>query len=279
MKVSVVTPSFSQSEWLRLCVASVADQEVDSEHIIQDAGSTDGTLDWLREDPRASVFVESDKGMYDAVNRGMRRAGGEILAYLNCDEQYLPGSLEAVIRFFAANPGVDVLFGDVIAVDSQCEYLMHRKMLPPLKWHTRLCQLSTLTCAMFFRRRVIDEWNEFFEPEMRFAGDAEWMLRLIGRGARMASLGRFTSVFACTGENLSHRSEARGELGRFCGRPPLWAALCRPVFVAHHRIRRLLGGAYSQKPFSFDLHVPGQTEGRVRRVVERPSCVWTPGGA
>src|SRR5215467_6301036 len=88
--VSIVTPSYRSSKWLKLCVASVADQAGQVEHIVQDAGSDDGTLEWLPHDKRVKAFVEKDQGMYDAVNRGLNRAAGDVLAYLNCDEQYLP---------------------------------------------------------------------------------------------------------------------------------------------------------------------------------------------
>src|SRR5271155_3382250 len=104
MRFSVVTPSFRQSQWLKLCVASVADQGVEVEHIVQDACSDDGTLDWLLTDPRVKAFSEKDAGMYDAVNRGLRRASGQILSYLNCDEQYLPGALQAVGDYFERHP-------------------------------------------------------------------------------------------------------------------------------------------------------------------------------
>ena len=68
---SIVTPSFRNSAWLKLCIASVADQRgVAVEHIVQDAGSDDGTQDWLRTDSRVQAFIEPDQGMYDAVNRG-----------------------------------------------------------------------------------------------------------------------------------------------------------------------------------------------------------------
>src|SRR2546423_2958645 len=108
MKISIVTPSFRSSAWLKLCVASVANQTgVDVEHIVQDSQSDDDTQHWLPKDGRVKAFIEKDKGMYDAVNRGWRRASGEILAYLNCDEQYLPGALQAVEQFFQANPGTD----------------------------------------------------------------------------------------------------------------------------------------------------------------------------
>ena len=114
MKFSIITPSFRGGQWLKLCLASVADQGVELEHIVQDSCSDDGTQDWLPNDTRVKAFIEKDHGMYDAVNRGLRRSDGEILAYLNCDEQYLPGALCAVERFFAANPEVDVAFGDAV---------------------------------------------------------------------------------------------------------------------------------------------------------------------
>ena len=105
MKLSIVTPSFRHSDWLRLCVASVADQAgVEVEHIVQDAQSDDGTQEWLAQDRRVRAYFEKDQGMYDAINRGWRRATGEILAYLNCDEQYLPGGLRAVEEFFRQQP-------------------------------------------------------------------------------------------------------------------------------------------------------------------------------
>ena len=87
VRISIVTPSFRNSDWLKLCVASVADQVgVEVEHIVQDALSDDGTQEWLARDRRVQAYFEKDAGMYDAVNRGWRRSKGEILAYLNCDE-------------------------------------------------------------------------------------------------------------------------------------------------------------------------------------------------
>src|SRR6516164_1893097 len=109
MKFSIVTPSFRNSDWLKICIASVADQQgAEFEHIVQDAGSDDGTEKWLAQDRRVKAFIEKDAGMYDAVNRGYRRATGDILAYLDCDEQYLPGALMSVHEFFEQRPHIEV---------------------------------------------------------------------------------------------------------------------------------------------------------------------------
>ena len=130
MQCSIITPSFRSSRWLRLCLPSVADQCAPHEHIVQDAGSDDGTLDWLPRDPRVRAYVEKDRGMYDAVNRGYRRAAGEILSYLNCDEQYLPGALDKVRGYFQAHPEVDVLFGDCLVVNADGSYRCERRQRP-----------------------------------------------------------------------------------------------------------------------------------------------------
>lgn len=136
MLFSIVTPSFRHSEWLKLCIASVADQAgVELEHIVQDACSDDATRDWLPHDRRVHAFIEKDAGMYDAVNRGYRRARGDILAYLNCDEQYLPGALRSVRNFFEQNPAVEVALAGTIIVDANGQYICHRPSLKPIATH------------------------------------------------------------------------------------------------------------------------------------------------
>jgi glycosyltransferase involved in cell wall biosynthesis len=205
MDFSIVTPSFRNSQWLKLCIASVADQQgVEFEHIVQDAGSDDGTLDWLLRDSRVKVFVEKDRGMYDAVNRGFRRAQGQLLAYINCDEQYLPGALRKVKEFFGRNPQVEVVFGDCIVVDDRGRYLCERRALTPQLLHTwTASSLSFLTAALFLRRQVIDERQLFFSPDLRDVGDSEWTVRLIRSGVTMGVMPEFLSVFTETGQNMN----------------------------------------------------------------------------
>ena len=270
MRVSVITPSFRSSQWLRLCIASVADQQVPAEHIVQDAGSDDGTLDWLPSDNRVRAFVEKDQGMYDAINRGLRRSTGDVLAWLNCDEQYLPGALRAVTGFFEQHPGIDVVFGDVLMVDRACRYLWHRKMQVPLKYHTWTCHLSTLSCATFFRRRVVFDHEDFFDPKLRDVGDGEWMLRLLKRGVPMATLGRFTSTFTQTGANMSAAPNARREARELLLHAPAWARAAKPLLILHHRLRRLAGGMYSQPPFSYEIYSLESPEKRQLHQVRHP---------
>ena len=108
MKFSIITPSFRNSNWLKLCIASVADQQgVEFEHIVQDSCYDDGTQDWLPHDSRVKAFIEKDGGMYDAVNRGYRRAAPDVMRRLNALEEFVDPS-EYYIRttpLFEAPPG------------------------------------------------------------------------------------------------------------------------------------------------------------------------------
>ena len=278
---SIITPSFRSSEWLKLCIASVADQGVTLEHIVQDAGSDDGTLDWLPGDPRVKSFVEKDRGMYDAVNRGLGRAQGDILAYLNCDEQYLPGALARVEKYFDAHPEVDLLFGHVVMVGPDGGYLCHRKVQPPLKYHTWTCHLSTLSCATFFRRRVVHDRGFVFDASLRDVGDGEWMVRLLRAGTKMASVDLFTSAFTYTGNNMSAGANARRENRELALSAPAWARTLKPAIILHHRLRRYFLGSYQQQPFSYAVYTrqnPG--ERRVYQVTQPTfRCPWQqPGG-
>ena len=151
---------------------------------------------------------------------------------MNCDEQYLPGALAAVVEFFRTHPQIDVLFGDIIFVNGQGAYIGHRKVQPPLLYHTWTCHLSTLSCATFFRRRVVFADGEFFDPRLRDSGDGEWMVRLLRRRVRMAALGRFTSVFAFTGGNMSQGENARREARGTASHGAAVGALRKTV---HHR--------------------------------------------
>ncbi len=273
MRVSIVTPSFRSSAWLKLCIASVADQPGDVEHIVQDAGSDDGTLEWLMKDRRVRAFVEKDGGMYDALNRGFRRATGQVLGYLNCDEQYLPGALQAVSGFFERYPGVDVVFGDVIMVSTAGDYLWNRKMQVPLKYHTWTCHLSTLSCATFFRRKVFEKYP--FVQTLKDAGDGEWMVRMLRDGVPMATVGAFTSAFTLTGANMSSGANARRENAQLRESAPPFVRHLRPVWIAQHRLRRLVGGMYRQRPLSYQLFTLSSPNRRVSFRVGRPKCTST----
>jgi glycosyltransferase involved in cell wall biosynthesis len=243
-KISIVTPSYRQLSWLKLCAASIADQQgVTFEHIIQDAKTGPELEEWVRKNTSAQLYVERDANMYDGVNRGLRRAQGEICAYLNCDEQYLPGTLRRVADYFEKNPEADVLFGDSIITDPSLNPLAYRRAVLPRRLHTLLCPLSILTCSTFFRRKIVDE-GAFFDTAWKNLGDKSWVLGLLDRGYHLALLSEAMSVFALTETNLSQQSDVPAERARWRkGLSPV-TRLARPLARAGYFLDKWKQGGY-----------------------------------
>jgi GT2 family glycosyltransferase len=277
MSISVITPSLRQSDWLKLCVASVADQGVSAQHIVQDAGSDDGTLGWLLQDDRVCASVERDSGMYDAINRGLRKASGDILSYLNCDEQYLPGILPKVQAYFRDHLDVDVLFTDSIVVNDSGEYICHRKASKPTLLHTLVSgNLSVLTCGCFFRREILDRHGLYFDSSFRVLGDAEWISRMIRSGVRVAVMRAFTSVFTKTGLNLSLSPQASDERQKLQLHAPAWARLAKPLVILAYRAKKALAGHYLQAPFEYSVFTRSSPCTRMSFSVRKPTHRWVP---
>lgn len=274
MKVSVITPSFRNSRWLKLCIASVADQTgVEVEHIIQDACSDDGTQDWLPHDRRVKAIIEKDGGMYDAINRGWQRAGGEVLAQLNCDEQYLPGALASVAGHFQRHPETDILVADTVVVDAEGNFICCRKSLEP--WPGLIWLYNpTITSSIFIHRRVIEKCKLLFDTRWRYLGDAFWMTEAVNRRLNFAVLRRYTSTFADTGENLCLIPAAQREREIKVEMTPAWIRRLRWPLVQLNRTRQLLRGTYRQKPFNYSLYTHASPNQRVDIAVENPTCFW-----
>jgi len=274
MRFTIVTPSFRQSQWLRLCVASIADQRgVEVEHIVQDACSDDGTADWLPKDPRVKAFIEKDRGMYDAVNRGFQRGSGDLLAYLNCDEQYLPGALQRVADYFERHPETDVVFGDVIVTDSAGEYLCSRYALVPRR-SSMWVRFPILTCSLFIRRRVIHEKKILFDTQWRDLGDFFWVKEMVDQGLRLAVLPELTSTFADTGENMNLKPNAIREKQIHWSRAPRWVKLMKIPFVLSYRLRLTLRPPWRVAPFDYSIYTMTSPERRVNLRAAHPTSFW-----
>ncbi len=278
--ISIITPSFHQLDWLKLCAASIADQEgVDVEHIVQDAG-TEGVgnmFEAIRQGPAtprydAKLIIEKDAGMYDAVNRGLAKARGEICGYLNCDEQYLPGALGAVANFFANHPEIEVVFGDVILVDRHARPIAYRRTVLPTLRHVRLAHLNTATCATFFRRRLIQR-GFHFDARWKAIGDVVWVEQLLRAKVRMATLHQPLAAFAFTGHNLGNTSSSAKELATWKGHVR-FNKMRTAAAVIIHRLRKAVAGAYRYRHLDFAIYTPESPRKRQRVIAESVGFGW-----
>jgi len=277
LTISVVTPSYKQPEWLRLCAASVADQSAAGlivEHIVQDSLSGPEIAEALRPFPKAQLVSEKDAGMYDAINRGWEKASGDILCWLNCDEQYLPGALAQVADYFRRHPETEVLFADAFVVDTSGNYSCSRQVLKPLLYHSWICHLGTLSCATFFRRDLVKERGFTLDTRWKSVGDADLLVRLLRARVEMRVLRSYCSVFVDTGENMSLRPIALREMAAIAAEAPRWAQFLRRFWVVLHRVRRMVRGLYRPAPFSADIYTPSSPAQRVHLEITRPTFHW-----
>lgn len=179
-KISIITPSFNRVEMLKVAVQSVTSQRYPNyEHIIIDGGSTDGTLEFLKTQPQIHFVCEPDRGMYDALNKGMALASGDVIGFLNTDDLYAEDIFQAVMKMFddastlAVAGRAEVFFeGGSQRQGIQVRYSPDEQSL---------LESTTLNGnyfnAWFFRNSVFDLVGGF-DPEYKIAGDREFMLRI-----------------------------------------------------------------------------------------------------
>lgn len=120
LRISIITPSYNQAEYIERTIQSILSQEASFsfEMIVMDGGSTDGTLDILkRYEDRLTWFSGKDAGQSDAINKGIARASGEIIGWLNSDDVYLPGALQKVVDQFDVHPESHWLYGYCRMID------------------------------------------------------------------------------------------------------------------------------------------------------------------
>jgi glycosyltransferase involved in cell wall biosynthesis len=185
-RISVVTPSYNQGCFLEECIRSVLDQGYPNlEYIIIDGGSTDGSVDVIRkyQDRLAFWVSERDEGQADAINKGCRRATGELVAWLNSDDYYLPGSLETVAKAHTQNPQASFYFGDGCRVDASGRTL--GKFFPDGKVlfgrGAMIYGLNTiLQPATFMNRSHLVQVN-YLDPELHWGLDTDLWIRLSQR--------------------------------------------------------------------------------------------------
>ncbi|HUM02899.1 MAG TPA: glycosyltransferase family 2 protein [Thermoanaerobaculia bacterium] len=179
--ISLVTPSLNQGRFLRATIESVLGQELpDLDYFVQDGGSADGALDILRSYGGRVAFVsEKDRGQADAINRGLRRARGEILGYLNSDDVLRPGALRAVAETFASRPEILFVWGRAAYVDDEGRSV-HPFLVDPDALRRLVESCFIAQPAAFFRRRVWEEVGEFDET-LHHTMDYDYWLRIASR--------------------------------------------------------------------------------------------------
>ncbi len=180
--ISIVTPSFNQAEFLERTIESVLAQDYPNiEYIIIDGGSTDGSVDIIKryEDKLAYWTSEKDLGQTDAVNKGFARASGEIIAWLNSDDTYLPGALSEAVEFLEAHLEFGMVYGIAYYIDRHDKILGRFPMGQISYKELRRGGNAIAQQAAFFRKKVWD-MVEPLDPSFFYAMDWDLWVRIAG---------------------------------------------------------------------------------------------------
>lgn len=183
MKLSVVTPTFNQARYLERALDSVAALRADHEHVVIDGGSDDGSVAILERRDDVSWVSEPDRGQTHAVNKGFERASGDLLAWLNGDDEYIADAVDRAVAHLAANPDVAAVYGGMDVIDAGGEV---RRTYIPTEWSWRRYLYMgdyVPTPTFVFRRSLLEERGPLDERWVD-AADYDFYLRLL-RGVRV----------------------------------------------------------------------------------------------
>ena len=189
VKISIVTPSFNSIHTIRATLDSVATQSYPHvEHIVVDGGSTDGTLDVLKDYPRLIWVSEKDEGHYHAMDKGTRMASGEVVAILNADDCYRPGVLAQVAAAFEKRPDWDALFGDIVYVDGEGREIFRRQEAMFDRQIIRFGHNVVNHQTLFLKKSIYLRLGGYRYKEFKNCCDYEYVMRLIKANCRVGHI-------------------------------------------------------------------------------------------
>jgi glycosyltransferase involved in cell wall biosynthesis len=221
MKFSVITISFNHAEFIEKTITSVLDQKYpDFEHIIIDGGSTDGTVEILKKYPHLNWVSEKDSGLSNALNKGMRKATGDIIAWINSDDFYQPDAFHSVAEAMKNN---DIVLGDSFEADRQGNPIKvisnkARTLFDLEKYWVPKAWLSQP--SVFFSRKALESVKlpngEYLDETFKYSMDFDLWLRLAEKYSFLNYIPKTLSSFRVYGDNLTGKTFAspQRELGR-----------------------------------------------------------------
>lgn len=213
-RVSIVTPSFNQGPFIEETIRSVLLQGYPNlEYIIMDGGSSDDSVDIIRkyEDHLDHWTSEPDRGQADAINKGLCRATGDILGWLNSDDTLEPDTVTRAVAYLASTPEVDVVYGTAFHIDSQSNLIASRapKAFQDFGLHSILDECKVTQPGAFWRRRI-QERVGLLDETLHYVLDYELWVRMALAGGQFRYLaGRPVANF-----RLSERSKTASQLDR-----------------------------------------------------------------
>ena len=200
-KISIVTPSFNQGQYIEEAIQSVLAQKYDNfEHIIIDACSTDNTIEVLKKYPHLKWTSEPDEGQSDALNKGFSKAKGDFIGWLNADDIYLPSTFDIVAQSLKEK-SIDAVYGNYKFIDSEGKITRELISQNSKKWMSLFyCFIPSTT--FFFKRKIIDQ-GIFIDKTFHIAMDKEFFAHIYYAGFNIQKVNAFFAHFRWHENNKS----------------------------------------------------------------------------
>jgi glycosyltransferase involved in cell wall biosynthesis len=179
-KISVITPSFNQGEYIEVTINSVINQNYNNtEYIIIDGGSTDNSVEIIEKYKHSITYFESkpDNGQCHAINKGLKKATGDILCWLNSDDYYTQGSISKVINVFENNPNIKILIGGGNIIDENENFVFSKTGIGITAHDILKTGLVPCQPSIFFKKDVVDEIG-FLREDLHLVLDWEYWIRM-----------------------------------------------------------------------------------------------------
>lgn len=181
LKISIITVSYNQGKYIEDNILSVFNQHYENcEHIIIDACSTDGTIGILKKYPHLIWTSEPDKGQSDGLNKGFRKATGDIIAWINSDDMLYPDALKKINTFFEENPDKYVLTGNQVIIDDNGNELRTISAKKFTYNHLLNERSSVMQNSTFFRRGVLLDIG-YLDESFHYTMDHELFVRIASK--------------------------------------------------------------------------------------------------
>lgn len=180
-RISIITPSFNQAEFLERTILSVLGQDYPNlEYIVIDGGSTDGSVEIIRKyENRLAYWVsEKDRGQSHAINQGLQRATGDWLAWQNSDDVFYPDAFRRVALAAGRHPKAKLIIGDINLIDESDNVLRDMKYVRPT-YEALLAEGMVLTNQAAFWRHDLHSRIGFLNESLHYGFDYDWFLRIL----------------------------------------------------------------------------------------------------
>lgn len=179
-RISIITPSFNQGEYIEETIRSVLLQGYPNlEYIVVDGGSSDNTLEILRKYGQFLRWIsEPDNGQTDAINKGLKICTGDILAYLNSDDVYLPGVFFKIAEVFKSDPEIMMVYGDIIHIDKNSNEI-ERHITGLIDFQKYLMGMFYIPQPTVFFRKDSFTKVGYFDDSLHLAMDYDYWLRIL----------------------------------------------------------------------------------------------------